>query len=182
MLTHQQRWTPRLLAATLNDHAIDLAHFNIVMPFQHMSISNAVSARIALSNGLIVLCITLPLGHRLQWILMSCTSQPKPLNSMTLTHPHAVLPYHHVVSVNLIPLVMLTTTIVINVVALTAALTVTHTVMIVIMMTVSAIVPLSLPRQLCWASWFPHQSSRSPFWLQNLQIPPWWRNNSHTWV
>ncbi len=75
---------------------------------------------------------------------MPCTSPPKTLNLVTLTHPHAILLHHHVVSMNLIPLIMLTTTIVINVVALAAALVVAHPVVIGITMTATVIVSLVL--------------------------------------
>ncbi len=81
---------------------------------------------------------------------MPCASLPK--NIVTLTHPHAIPLHHHIVRMNLIPLIMLMTTIVINVVTLAAAptaappaaLVVTHPVVIGIMMTAAVVVPLIL--------------------------------------
>ncbi len=63
---------------------------------------------------------------------------------MILTHPHAVLPHNHVVSVNLIPLITLMITVIINVVTLAAALTVAHPVVIGITMTEAVVIPLIL--------------------------------------
>ncbi len=127
-----------------------------MMPVRHVSGINAVSAKIVLSNRLIVPCITLPLDHRPQRISMPCVSPPKTLNLMTLTHPHVVLLHHHIVSTNLTPLMILTTTVVINVVALAATLTailvVAHPVMIGIMMTAAVVVPLVLAMTICWTS------------------------------
>ncbi len=38
--THHQRWTPHLLDATLNNHTINLAQFNVMMPVCHVSVTN----------------------------------------------------------------------------------------------------------------------------------------------
>ncbi len=144
--TRHQRWPPHLLTNTLNNHTIDLAQSHFVMPVRHISGINKVSARIALLNGLIVPCITLPLDHRLQRILMPCASPPKILNLKTLTHPHSILLCHHVVSTNLIPLMTLMTTVVISLVALAAtlaaALVDAHPVVIGIMMTTAVVIPV----------------------------------------
>ncbi len=99
-------------------------------------------------SGLIVPCITLPQDHILQRTLMSCASLPKTLNLVTLTHPHAVPLHHHIVSMNLIPCIMLMTTVVINKVALAAALAATlvvaHPVVVSITMTATVVIPLIL--------------------------------------
>ncbi len=70
MPTHHQQQTPQLHAAPLNVLAINLVPFPNVMPVSHTSITNVASVKIALSNGPIVPCITLPLDLKWQKILM----------------------------------------------------------------------------------------------------------------
>ncbi len=116
------------------------------MPVHHVSITNAVSVKIAWSNGPIVACITLPLDLKRQKTLALCASLLSPLNPVIHNHPLVVPPCQHVVSANLILCTTLTTAIVQSVVILAAALAAAphliHPVVIVMMMTVAVAGPL----------------------------------------
>ncbi len=102
---------------------------------------------------------------------MPCASQPKTLNLVTLTHPHANPLHHHVVSVNLIPLIILTTFIIINKVTLAAALVVAHPVVIGITMTEAVVIPLILAMTPLSGIMISPPALQKPFLIANWQIP-----------
>ncbi len=104
-----------------------LAPLCVMTPVCLMFATNAVFAKIAMMNGLTAQCITLPLDHKLQRILMPCANPPK---LPSLNPPIAVSPHHHVVSVNTTRCTTLPPCVAPNVVnrvvALAAALHVVH--------------------------------------------------------
>ncbi len=145
MPTHHQIQILHCLVVPLNILAIVLIPFLIVMPVRHASTTLVVSVKIALSSGLSVPCITLPLDLKLQRTLVPYANWLKH-NHMIPIQLLVFRPCHHVMNVNLILCTMLMTAIGQSVVALAVALAATphpvHPVVIFITMITAAANPL----------------------------------------